>query len=244
MPRLNQIIAIEKGIKNKTQAEITAAHHAVQKTELISGISRVYQPKDDDGDRFPAEKKLVQVKAIDAFAKAAADLGALFDITLTKDSANQSARATVTVDGKNIAEDVPVTYLIFLEKQLADVLTFVKKLPVLDPSEEWHYDETTGTFATTPAETVKTKKVLRNHVKAKATDHHPEQVDVYNEDVVVGTWKTIKYSGAVPQTRVDQLVQRVEKLQRAVKFAREEANTLEVKPRTIGDSVFAYITAA
>lgn len=70
--------------------------------------------------------------------------------------------------------------------------------------------------------TVRTKKVPRNHVKAEATDKHPAQVDVYYEDVPVGYWTTVKFSGALPARRVNELLDRVEKLQQAVKFAREE----------------------
>ncbi len=43
MAKLNQIIAVEKGIKSKSFHEITEAHHAVQKPALLSGISRTYQ---------------------------------------------------------------------------------------------------------------------------------------------------------------------------------------------------------
>jgi hypothetical protein len=36
VPRLNQIIAVEKGVKSKSFADLTEAHHAVQKTPLRS----------------------------------------------------------------------------------------------------------------------------------------------------------------------------------------------------------------
>ena len=47
--KLNQIIAVEKGVKSKSFQDLTEAHHAVQKPSLLSGISRVYQPKDEEG---------------------------------------------------------------------------------------------------------------------------------------------------------------------------------------------------
>ena len=123
---------------------------------------------------------------------------------------------------------MPVTYLLFLEKQLVDLHTFVKKLPVLDAAESWTFDESADCYATEPVQTVRTKKVPRNHVKAEATEKHPAQVEVYYEDVTVGYWKTVKFSGALPAKRVNELLERVEKLQQAVKFAREEANGTEV----------------
>src|SRR5207342_3582487 len=89
----------------------------------------------------------------------------LFDVTATKDYTNCKARADVVVDGKPLLREVPVTYLLFLEKQLVDLHTFIKKLPVLDASETWNFDASADAFATEPVQTVKTKKVPRNHVK-------------------------------------------------------------------------------
>ncbi|MBC8142472.1 MAG: hypothetical protein H7Y38_13640, partial [Armatimonadetes bacterium] len=70
---------------------------------------------------------------------------------------------------------------------------------------------------------------------------HPAQVEVYYEDVSVGNWRTVKYSGALPAKRVNDLLERVEKLQTAVKFAREEANNLEVTDQKVGAKVFQYL---
>lgn len=51
----------------------------------------------------------------------------------------------------------------------------------------------------------------------------------------------MKFSGALPARRVNELAKRVEKLQRAVKFAREEANGAEVTDQRVGDAVFGYL---
>jgi len=239
--KLNQIIAIEKGVKSRTQADLTEAHHALQKPALLAGIARNYKPKDDEGEQLPPESTKVQVRAEEMVSDTVEILSKLFDVTATKDWANCTAKADVTVDGKVILKDVPVSYLLFLEKQLVDINTFVKKLPTLDPSESWKFDNAQNCYAAEPMQTVKTKKVPRNHVKAEATDKHPAQVEVYHEDILVGTWKTIKYSGAMPTTRVNEILARVEKLQEAVKFAREEANTAVAPDIKTGEKVFKFL---
>jgi hypothetical protein len=94
---------------------------------------------------------------------------------------------------------------------------------------------------TEAVQTVRTKKIPRNHVKAEATEHHPAQVEVYYEDVPVGYWRTVKFSGAMPARRVNEILERVEKLQQAVKFAREEANSVEIEDQRIGETVFYYL---
>jgi hypothetical protein len=241
MARLNQIIAVEKGVKSRSFQELTEAHHALQKSNLLSGISRTYRPKDEEGEQLPPESTRVQVKAEEVIRQTVAILTRLFDVTATKDWANCEAKADVVVDGETLLKDVPVAYLLFLEKQLVDLHTFVRKLPVLDAAESWTYDESSDCYATDAIQTVRTKKVPRNHVKAEATEKHPAQVEVYYEDVTVGHWKTVKFSGALPAKRINELVERVEKLQAAVKFAREEANGLEVTDRQTGEKVFRYL---
>ncbi|BCJ63561.1 hypothetical protein [Polymorphospora rubra] len=241
MAKLNQIIAVEKGVKSKSFAELTEAHQAVQKPALLSGLSRTYQPKDEEGEQLPPESTRVQVQAEEVLRGIGTTLTRLFDVTATKDWANRVATANVVVDGRTIVEDAPVTYLLFLEKQLTDLHTFVKKLPVLDAAESWTQDQSTDSWRTEPVRTIRTKKVPRNHVKAEATEKHPAQVEVYYEDVAVGYWTTVKFSGALPARRVNELLDRVTKLQNAVKFAREEANGTEVTDRRVGEAVFGYL---
>lgn len=239
--KLNQVIAIEKGIKSRSLQELTEAHHTLQKPALLAGIARTYRPKDEEGEQLPPESTRVQVKAEEIIRATSESLTKLFDVVATKDWANCSAKADVRVDGTVLLSQVPATYLLFLEKQLVDIHTFIKKLPVLDAAEAWVFDTSADSWATEPVQTLKTKKVPRNHVKAEATDKHPAQVEVYYEDIVVGTWRTIRFSGALPARRVNELLQRVEKLQEAVKFAREEANNMEVEEQKIGATVFTYL---
>ena len=181
------------------------------------------------------------MRAEEVLRQTAATLTKLFDVTATKDWANCTAKANVTVDGRTLISDVPATYLLFLEKQLTDLHTLVSKLPVLDASETWVFDQAADCWATEPVQTTKTKKIPRNHVKAEATEKHPAQVEVYYEDVVVGHWRTVKFSGALPATRIKELLDRVDKLQQAVKFAREEANNSEVTDVKVGEKVFDYL---
>lgn len=241
MAKLNQIIAIEKGIKSTAFQELTEAHQSLQKAALLSGISRSYRPRDEEGEQLPPEATKVQLSAEDVVKKTAETLTKLFDITATKEWANCQARADVLVDGNVLLKEVPATYLLFLEKQLVDLHTFVKKLPTLDASETWTFDTSANSWATEPVQTLRTKKVPRNHVKAEATEHHPAQVEVYYEDVTVGNWRTVKFSGALPAQRIHELLTRVEKLQEAVKFAREEANSMTVEDQKIGGKVFQYL---
>lgn len=238
---LNKLIAIESGVKTGAKRKETDLYHRLQKTALLNGITRTYQPKDEDGDKLPSETTLVQVKTEEVLKELSAELTRLFDVTLTKEVGNSQAKADVVVDGKMLLKQVPVTYLLFLEKQLVDINTFVSKLPTLDPASEWNYDDNNDVWLTAPVQTVRTKKVPRNWVKAEATEKHPAQVEIFHEDVIVGTWTKIDSSGAIPAKRKTELLSRVEKLITAVKFAREEANSLTVEDQHAGEKVFNHL---
>ncbi|WP_086678611.1 hypothetical protein, partial [Amycolatopsis pretoriensis] len=166
-----------------------------------------------------------------------------FDAVATKETANRNASADLVVGDVTLLDNVPVAVLLFLEKQLVSLNTFIRRLPVLDPSEQWEYDETTDTWSTEPFETTRSKKLPRSYEKAPATEHHKAQVEMYFEDVIVGTWTTVKRSGALPAARIKILIERVETLQRAVKMAREAANTVEVEDVKIGRRFFDFLFA-
>jgi hypothetical protein len=149
--------------------------------------------------------------------------------------------ANVMVDGEILLPDVPVATLLFLEKKLDSILETLRKLPVLDASEAWEFDDGSNAYRTAPAQTVRTKKIPRNHVKAEATDKHPAQVEVWYEDTVVGYWSTVKFSGAIAATEKRELLAKASKLREAVKVAREEANGTEVMDQKYGEKVFSYL---
>ncbi len=241
MARLNQIIAIEKGIKSRSVQELAEAQKALQKPALLSGISRTYRPKDEEGEQLPPESKKVKVKAEEIIRNTSEVLTKLFNTTATKDWTNCQARADVVVDGQTLLTQAPVTYLLFLEKDLTDLRTFIKKLPVLDAAETWTFDEPSDCWATEPVQTLRTFKTPRNHVKAEATEHHPAQVEVYYEDVTIGYWRTVKSSGALPARRVNEMLGKLEKPSQAVKFARKEANNTEVEEQRVGERIFQYL---
>lgn len=243
MAKLNQILAVEKQTKTNTGEQVTALYHLLQKEPLLNGISRTYKPIDDDGEKFPPENVQVQVRVEATLKDVAKHFISLFDITLGRDSANCSAKSDVIVDGKAILKDVPATYLLWLEKQLTDMHTYIVKLPVLPQTETWAYDDATSTFKTPVVETAKSKKLPRAFVKAEATKEHPAQVDVLQEDKLVGYWATTKFSGAVSKDRAQTLRDRIEALMAAVKTARENANLVEVPKVAAGQAVFDYLLA-
>lgn len=241
--KLNQILAVEKGVKGDTEKVVTLLYHLLQKPPPFTGLTRTYRKIDDNDPDLPSEATSVQVNATAVLDDVTSALTRLFDVTAAKDWTNCTAKADLVVDDHILLAKVPVTYLLFLEKSLVNIETFVRKLPVLDPAETWTLDDNTGAYKTAGTETTRTKKIRRNHVKAPATDKFPAQVDTYDEDTVVGYWLTTKFSGALPATRVAELLNRVTTLSQAVKMAREHANVTQVDDPKPGKTVFDYLFA-
>lgn len=238
--KLTVILGLLKGAKSRAHVNVSNLHHQSTKAALYAGQIRTYEPREDGGEQRPSESQNVQLRAADVLGELAEQLTRHWDLALWRDEGNTRARADVVVNGVTILKDVPATFLLFLEKQLHDWRTAITKLPTLATDQLWTFDAT-GLHRTEPIKSVSTRKTLRNHVLARATDKHPEQVKTYEEDVPVGDWTTVRLSGAltVPQQR--ELVERLDDLADAVKTAREQANLVEVDEVKAGDRLFGYL---
>jgi hypothetical protein len=241
--KLNQLIAVLQSVKANASKGKTEVYQLSQKTALFQGLSRSFQSREEDGYIYPAESQKLTLKATELIDKFIQSCSEYLDLAATQDHANTEAKAAIVVEGQTILQDVPVSHLLFLEKQLQDVKTFIGSLPVLSIDKDWQHDPNRGCYVTSPKETVKTKKITDFVVAYDATEHHPAQIKEVSKDVVEGTWSLIEFSGALPQDRVNVLMRRVELLQKAVVQAREEANGRDVQQKQAANAIFSYLFA-
>lgn len=234
MPKLNQVNAILTTRKAETEKEVTEIYKLLQKEALFAGRERTYRPIDEEkGQKLPPESQRVQQRANDLLRKTVAKWTEVWNLVLTQDRGNQQAQADIVVDGHILLAAVPVTTLLYLDKQLNDLETFVSKLPTPDPAEEWSHDPNSGLLRSRATESIRTSKEPTVIVKYEATKDHPAQTELFTKDIPVGTWTQILYSGCFQTDKKDQLLARVRKLQEAVKVAREQANLLEVERQSL-----------
>jgi len=244
---LAEILGVEAGAKTRAQTAFNEAAGIFRQRpkgerDPLSGIVRTYKPKDEEGDYLPSEGNLVQIRAENVIKNLCIKVETLFNVTYSKEQTNCLARANIIVDGKVLLEKVPATYLLFLGRQLDILRGFVDHLPTLAAGEQWIEDETQDCWATKPHGQSRTQKKPKAFVKAAATEHHPAQVDIFTEDILVGYWTITKYSGALPATTVREMLDRVEKLQDAVKSAQHRANSEElITEHTVGGKILNYI---
>lgn len=239
--KLHQVLPLRKSVNDAAHTLLTRVHHKLSAT-AIAGISKVYRPKDEDGDRYPNEYQKVTWSGEAALAEALPHQVRLLDLTAMRDFTNSFAKADVVVDDNVVIANAPVPFLLWLEQQLNYYVKVLQELPLLDPGTNWEWNGDQGVFASDPVETVKTKKIEVPLLLAPATDKHPAQVKVTTVDELQGYWTTVRYSGAFRRDDITQAIARARKLYDAVRAAQSLANeqvVAEVKPgKTVVDFVF------
>lgn len=242
MTKLNQIIAIASGKKASCIAAVTEIYKTLQKVDLFNGIKRVYQSLDEEGEKLPPETKIIQQKVVNVLAEASNMFADMFDVIAIQEYANCKARADIKVGETVIAQNVPVTYLMFLEKQLDNIKSLISKVPVLSTDVNWTRSESDNTiYVADTIVTTRTKKLPKAFVKVPATDKFPAQAEIFNEDIIVGNWSKTDTSSAISIRERDAMLKKVDSLRDAVKIAREEANSVSVDKVEIGKAVTSFI---
>lgn len=240
--KLHQLLAIEKGVRKRVTEGITEQHRITQDPRLLGGIAKTYKPKDENGQRYPDEVSPVTVRYREALDIANALWAEAVNVEARKDQANLTALARVSVNDLEILPPVPATFLLFLEKQLENVRTFVEKIVELPAGMEWHYNAQNGLHESGERLTIRTEKVQEALVLYPATDKHPAQAQMITTDRPVGEWTTTHSHGGIPAELKREWLRKVNTLLDAVKIAREEANTIDVpEERAYGEALLRYI---
>lgn len=227
--KLCQVLAIEKGAKQRTNKEGGDIHKLLQKGEGFTGRLKRYTPLDsEDTDTQPDEQVSIRFQVGDQVNRFQEVMKELWDIVITKDAGNQKACASIIIDGVAITDDIPATSLVFLEKQLDDIKAVISSIPELHTAHTWTWDDNKSAYVSEETTRNRTKKVTKALVLYPATDKHPAQTQTVQEDVVVGHYTEYYTSSAIPPKKKKEMLDRVYKLKKAVKEARERANATDI----------------
>jgi hypothetical protein len=240
---LGQTVAVERGARVRIEKARTAIYHTITKHQLFSGFTRTHEPYQDELQQTGEEQRVQEnaSEMIEALRKLYTEV---IDITATRDYGNMHAFADVVVDGEVLIEQAPVHFLLWLETQLSDIYTNLRKFPVEDPKEEWRSGDSLppGVKKTATVDTPSTKMVPKHLLSSSESDRHPQQVlDKWQDHVRTGTWHKVSYTTALEPKVRDAMVDRVNALRDAVKIAREKANQTEVDDIRIGAALVTYI---
>jgi hypothetical protein len=152
------------------------------------------------------------------------------DASYQVNETNTEARANIILeDGTIVAEHVPATALLELEKSIAEIGALVAAIPTLDPAKGFTADTSrVNQFKARDVTKTRTKKVREVLVKYQATKEHPAQTEMIDVDKPVGILQEQEWSGLITPAQKSELINRTEVLGRAVRQARARANDATV----------------
>lgn len=242
MGKLHELLAVEPDLRSAyDQARARLISTFQGKSQWFNGQMRRYAPLAEEGEPFPDETEDITERVKEQLLSLVRSAMQYFDAVLQKERTNQAAVANLIVDGDVLVEGVPATVLLGLETKLRQVREVYREIPTLDPAERWELDGGLGVYRTGEKLTYRTKKLPRRFVKYEATAEHPAQVDVFTEDMRVGSWTTTRFSAMLPMTDKVELLKRCDDLIQAVKQARQRANDIEVRYEWIGQKLMDHI---
>ena len=247
MPKLHEVIAVRSNLNGQGDKALGGVKDLFDKKKHHFGSKLVtFIPKAEGEPTKTEEQSDIQTTVVkelnwfsNIFAKA-------IDNTYQIDLTNMEAKADVVLEDQTdpLLKSVPATTLLALEGYLEKVHELLNHVPTLDPAKAFTPDSQKGPgyYIARPTETNRTKKTKKNHVLAEATDKHPAQVHMYEEDVPIGTLQTQEWSTLITPAQKAELLNRCDMLERAIRRARARANEAEVNTTAkIGNRLLEYI---
>jgi hypothetical protein len=245
MAKLHELLAVESDLEGKTKRLMNEGKKVFSdKPALFMGAVRVYKPFIEDGVDYPEEHQALTTTVNEKLEYINKEVIRYWDALLQKEVTNQNAIASIIIDGKIIGEDLPATFLLGLEKRLRRLREVYESIPTLAVGTEWKKDEAKGEgiwVIAHPEETLKTVRTVKSKVLYEATDHHPAQIDKWEENESVGKYTKTIWSGMISPAKKSKYLERIDKLIQAVKKARQRANSTDVVNKQVAKNLIDYI---
>lgn len=170
-----------------------------------------------------------------------------WDAYFTKEATNQVATADVVVNGKALWAKVPATVLLGMESKLKELRSIYEVIPTLAPGVFWEVDPDArgGVYRSRDLEK---RFITKNSIVpvelSPATKEHKAQVQAIPQDIPVAKREIMHQSGMLSPGDKSDLLERIDVLIRAVKTARQKANSVEaIDQAGFGKAVFDFIHA-
>lgn len=247
MAKLHELLAVEKTVVsawNKlfddTMSKLgSPSDYFVGYTKSLSMIEDT--PANKALEAQADEHKVVTTNVVDTLDYAFDIFAKAEDLQYQKNATNRAAGADVMWRGEVLLQNMPVDELLGLEARLVKIRAMFEKMPTLAGSKSWVPIGQNVWQQEHPEVNTKTKKTVIAIQMAPATDKHPAQVQPVNEDVVVGTTKTIHRSGCCTTNQKAAALKTIDELMTEVKQARMRANQTEAVNGKIGAKLKAVL---
>jgi hypothetical protein len=247
MGKLHEVLAVEgdlAGVAKKVVDEATVTF-SKRADHFLESATKLEYFSAEDAHLNNTESKAMVTTVFDKLKYIVDPVSKFYDAYYVKGATNQIAQSDVTLNGKVLFSNVPVSVLLGMETKLKELRKMYESIPTLAPGVFWEKDPTKnpGIYRNREDETrLVTKKNIRPIVMAPATDKHPAQIEKVSEDMPVATKKVSNWSGMLSPSDKSKLLQRIDDLIRAVKAARQKGNSTDaVDASGFGKGIFDFI---
>lgn len=243
--KLHELIAVFPDTTNVAQAAIEEAKVTfAKKPDHFRGQTRsVNYINEARSSENVTDTKAMVTTVGEKLAFLGKQVSRHWDALLQLEDANQRAKADVIVDGTVIVKDAPATWLLGMENRLKNYREVLLHIPTLDPAMVWTNDELAGkgAYRALPQYVFKTEKTINHKVLYEATKEHPAQIREWSEDVPVAKVEVIHTSGMLTPADKSAMLERCDRIIRAVKQARQRANATEVSKIHAAKAIIDYV---
>jgi hypothetical protein len=249
---LAQVVGVETAAREKDNNTGVETQKRLKSEPLTSGHNHVYFPlqdPDQEGAKGtltapqPNSYKPVAVTVEAALKEMMRQAIPAIDTVATKDATNQGANADVIVNEYVLLPKVPVSHLLWLEKYLGEWRKkSISILPVLDPTKDWTLRDS-GIYESAPADTQIFTREVVPLILHPGNDKHAPQVQPLEKQVHVGHYTKSSLSGAVYESRKQELLDRFDLVISAVKDAIARANQTTAVEVSEGVTLMSFLLA-
>lgn len=245
--KLHEILAVEgdnEAVARKVMTEAVVTF--TKRAQHFNGFERTLEMFEDTGEDLSVhtERQALTTTVPDKLEYMCRSVARYWDTVYRKDVANQTAKADIIIGDKVLASGVPSTFLLGLETKLKKLREVIETVPTLAPNIEWEKAPEQGPnvyHQKYPEKRTKTTKAIKSKVLYEATEHHPAQIDKWDETVNVGVFTREVWSGMITPAEKSAMLERVDTLAKAVKQARQRANCEPVTANKIAEDVLDYV---
>ena len=246
--KLHEVLAVEGELESQSSKVMTEARQTfTKKGNHFMGFHKWLDMNDDN--RKKEEEGATEHREVVETVKGKLDwvwkhFGRYLNAVAQKERTNQEARADLMVGDEVLIEAMPATLLLGLESRLKKLRDVYMAVPTHQPGVRWEADAGRGEEVFRAAELVTTQKqekTIRHKVLVEATEHHPAQIDKWTENIVVGTFKSEIWTSTVSPAQKAEWLGRIDQLLRAVKRARQRANSTEVVSISVNNVLKNFI---
>ena len=196
--KLFQHIASEKELSAQVNVIEKETLKVFDGSSLFQGLTKIFVPLVEGTPILPGEQKEVVTTVGRRLRYHVGFAAKMFDYELTRDAANQEAKADLVIDGKVVAKDLPVTFLLSAETRMRAQREIFAKMPALDMARKWEKvgDEQ---WKHGPNFINREEKRTEPVVLYPHTDQHPAQIKEVVTTKVIARFDTTDFSGPSPR---------------------------------------------